>query len=117
MKVVRIYTGSDGQSHFEDVELDLLDRGATGLMSDPQPAIAIQFRKIEGNYELPFHAAPRRQFVLNLTGTVEIEVGDGAKRLFGPGSIMLAEDTTGQGHTSRNTDGQTRTCVFVHLSD
>ena len=42
-------------------------------------------------------------------------MGDGTKRRMGPGSILLAEDTTGQGHISRNVGGEPRTCLFVHL--
>jgi hypothetical protein len=41
------------------------------------------------------------QFVVNITGRVEITVSDGDKRSFGPGTILLAEDVTGKGHTSR----------------
>ncbi len=48
---------------------------------------------------------------------MEIESGTGEKRLLGPGSILLAEDRTGQGHISRNVGGEPRTCLFVHLDD
>jgi hypothetical protein len=53
--------------------------------------------------------------VVNLTGSVEIETGDGTVRRMGPGSILLAEDTTGQGHISRAVDGEARTCLFIPL--
>jgi len=52
---------------------------------------------------------------VNLTGSVELEVGSGEVRRLGPGSIILAEDTTGQGHISRNVGGEPRSCLFVHL--
>jgi hypothetical protein len=48
---------------------------------------------------------------------VDIEIGDGTVRRLGPGEILLAEDTTGQGHISRAVDGQPRTCLFVPLDD
>src|SRR3954452_17704855 len=96
MDVVRIYTGPDGQSHFEDVDIDLEDFGAAGRISAPWAARAVQFREVEGSYHLDFHNAPRRQLVVNLTGSVEIETGSGEKRVFGPGSILLADDRTGQ---------------------
>ena len=54
---------------------------------------------------------------MNLTGSVELEVGDGTKRILGPGEILLAEDTHGQGHISRNVGGQSRTCLFIPLDD
>jgi hypothetical protein len=30
---------------------------------------------------------------------------------------VLAEDTTGQGHISRNVAGEPRTCLFIHLPE
>lgn len=114
---MRIYTGGDGRSHFEDVELTLEDRGALGRISALWPGRGVVFREVDGSYDLDFHNAPRRQFVVNLTGSVDIEVGDGTVRRFGPGSILLAEDTTGEGHISRAVDGEPRSCLFVPLDD
>jgi hypothetical protein len=115
--IVRVFTGPDGQSHFEDVEIDLVDAGGAGRISPRWPGGGVQFREVAGDYLLDYHVAPRRQLVVNLTGSVEIETGTGATRVFGPGSILLAEDTTGQGHISRNVGGEPRTCLFVHLDD
>ena len=115
MNVTRISTGFDGQSHFDDIVVDLADLGPMGLISETIPSSGVQFREVSGEYHLDFHRAPRRQYVVNLTGAVEIEVGDGTKRIMGPGTILLAEDTTGQGHISRNVNGEPRTCVFIHL--
>jgi len=41
-----------------------------------------------------------------LEGELEVDTGDGEKRHFTAGEIMLFEDTTGQGHRSRTTDGK-----------
>ena len=108
MLITRVYTGSDGKSHFEDVEIELLDKGPMGSISSLWSAKGVLFRKVSGDYDLDFHNAPRRQFVVNLTGAVEIEVGDGTKRQLGAGSILLAEDTEGQGHISRSINGEPR---------
>jgi len=116
MDIVRVFTGPDGQSHFEDVAVDLDGAGAAGRISALWPGAGVQFREVDGDYHLDFHTAPRRQLVVNLTGSVEIEIGSGDTRRLGPGSILLAEDTTGQGHISRNVGGEPRTCLFVHLS-
>ncbi len=112
---VRIYTGPDGETHFEDVEVDLPQQSRGGDMSRALPAAGVVFRRTSGDYDLDWHPAPRRQFVLNLTGAVEIEVSDGEVRRFGPGSFFLAEDTTGKGHKSRAVEGQERVSVFVQL--
>ena len=117
MRIVRIYTGTDQRSHFDDVEVDLRDVGLGGRMSSLVPAKGVIFRETGGDYDLDFHNAPRRQYVVNLSGSVEIEVGSGEKRILGPGSILLAEDTTGQGHISRAVDRQPRQSLFIPLAD
>lgn len=116
MRVTRIYTGDDGESHFEDLDVDLKDLGKVGAMSSLWPASGVIFRETAGDYDLDWHTAPRRQLVVNLAGgQVEIEVGDGTKRRLGPGDILLAEDTTGRGHISRAVDGAPRSCLFITL--
>jgi hypothetical protein len=117
MKIVRVYTGDDGASHFDDQEIELEDLGGMGRVSSLWRGKGVIFREVDGDYALDFHNAPRRQFVINLTGSVDIEIGDGTVRRLGPGEILLAEDTTGQGHISRAVDGQPRTCLFVPLDD
>ncbi|MDH3680738.1 MAG: hypothetical protein OEV40_12385 [Acidimicrobiia bacterium] len=117
MNVVRVYTGDDGCSHFEDVTIEMMESSLAGRLSDLWPGRGVQFREVDGNYELDFHNAPRRQLVVNLTGSVEIEVSDRTSRTLGPGSILLAEDTDGEGHISRNVGGEPRTCLFIHLDE
>ncbi len=117
MHIVRIYTGADQRSHFEDLEIALDDAGPGGRMSSLQRAKGVIFRETTGDYHLDFHTAPRRQYVVNLSGAVEIEVGSGEKRVLGPGAVLLAEDTTGQGHISRAVDGQPRVSLFIPLGD
>jgi hypothetical protein len=115
MKVVRVYTGPDNKSHFEDVEVPLKEGGKAGFMSELMKATGVVFRETDGNYNFDFHNAPRRQYVVNLEGEVEIEVGDGSKRLLRSGDILLAEDTTGQGHISRAVNGKPRKSLFITL--
>jgi uncharacterized cupin superfamily protein len=50
-----------------------------------------------------------------LDGEVEIEAGDGTKRRFGTGDVLLAEDTAGRGHISRAVEGRPRKSIFVTL--
>ena len=114
MKVTRVYTGDDGKSHFEDIDYELHESGV-GLLSDLIPAKGMILRETPGTYDLDFHPAPRRQYVINLDAAVEITVGDGSKRIIGPGESLLAEDTTGQGHISRAVDGKIRHSIFVTL--
>lgn len=115
MKIVRVYTGPDNKSHFEDVEIPLKDGGKAGFMSELRKATGVVFRETDGSYNFDFHNAPRRQYVVNLEGEVEIEVGDGTKRILRSGDILLAEDTTGQGHISRAVGGKPRKSLFITL--
>ena len=115
MKVTRIYTGDDGESHFEDIEVQLENLGAGGRFSKAVETVSLIFRETSADYNLDFHTAPRRQYVVNLTGLVEIETGSGDKRVLGPGSILLAEDTTGKGHISRAVGEQERQSLFITL--
>lgn len=115
MRITRIYTGTDGESHFEDKDVPLTGRTKSDRRSELQKAAGIIFRETGGEYDLNWHNAPRRQYIINLSGQVEIEIGDGTKRRFGPGDILLAEDTKGKGHISRAVNNQPRTCIFVTL--
>jgi hypothetical protein len=115
MTVVRIYTGADNQSHFEDLKIPLKATGKVGFLSELMKATGVVFRETGGDYNYDFHTAPRRQYVVNLEGEVEIEVGDGTKRILRSGDVLLAEDTTGQGHISRAVAGKSRKSLFITL--
>ena len=116
MKYLRIYTGEDGESHFEDIEITLNDHGEIGKLSELESASGIIFRETTSDYDFDWHNAPRRQYILILSGGgVEIEVGDGTKRRFHAGDMLLAEDTTGQGHISRAISEEPRVSIFVTL--
>lgn len=117
MQITRLFTGADGESHFEDLDIALGDGGPIGQLSAPTPATGIIFRETGADYDYSWHNAPRRQFIITLEGAVEIEIGDGTRRTFGPGSILLVEDTSGRGHRSRAVDGQPRKSIFVTLDE
>lgn len=115
MQITRIYTDTDGRSRFEDIDVPLPIVSEIGRMSDRAPATGVVFRENDETYDLDWHPAPARQYVITLQGQVEVQAGDGTKRIFGPGDIMLAEDTTGQGHRSRYLSGNPRKSVFITL--
>ncbi len=115
MKYVRIFTGSDGQSHFEDLEFEFAPRGDATLTTPLQGATEVFFRRAAPGYVNGWHQAPKRQYVVTLAGQWEVELGDGSKRSFGPGDILLAEDVTGQGHKSKVLGSQPRVYAFVPL--
>ena len=96
MGTFRLYTGADGQSHFEPIDLGKNPDWVKGLATTQ-----IAFREDPVGRFIDWHPAPRRQFVIILSGQLEIGLGDGSKHLFGPGDARLVEDTTGDGHTTR----------------
>jgi uncharacterized cupin superfamily protein len=65
-----------------------------------QQATTITFRETPVGNFIDWHPAPRRQFVIILSGQLEIGLGDGSKHIFNPGDARLVEDTTGRGHTT-----------------
>ena len=91
--------------------------GHASVMSAMIAAKGVIFRSSQSaDYFVDWHNAPRRQFVVNLTGEVEITVSDGEMRRFGPGSILLAEDVHRQGpHLQR--DRQRRAPQSLHPLD
>ena len=116
MQVVRVYTGDDGESHFEDLELPyetIADAQVTAMRS----ASGVQFRKTPSGSFIDWHPAPRRQFVITLDGQGEIGIGDGTKRIFNPGDVLLADDLTGRGHTPAAVGGKTRVSIAIPLVD
>ena len=112
MSIVRLYTGKDGQTHIE--ELDLTSHPELTTL---QGTKGIVFRTTKPAHFSDWHNAPRRQFVINLEGEVEIGLGDGSLHRFGPGHVTLAEDLTGRGHTTRVVGNQARLSVTIPLAD
>ena len=107
MQVVRIYTGEDGESHIEDLQLPYEQVGHS-MRTGTQAATGLQFSSLTPGQLVEFHTAPRRQYVITLQGQVEIGLGDGTKRIFNVGDIELCEDLTGRGHTTRSVGNSDR---------
>ena len=110
--MTRIYTGADGLSHSEDVEMKLTDAGLAEMN-----ATSVQFSRRPPGPASDWHVGPRRQFVINLSGRAEIEVAGGKKVAVGPGHINLIEDTTGKGHITHNLGPDDRIVVTIPLED
>jgi len=115
MKITRIYTGDDNESHFEDLEIPLRE-GPYGSISRYVDVKGVAFRETPKDATMDFHNAPQRQFVITLVGSVEIECGDGSKRQLNAGEILLADDTTGHGHITREITGPRRS-IFLPLAE
>jgi quercetin dioxygenase-like cupin family protein len=108
--ITRIYTGPDGQSRAEQIEMKL-----NGGTSEMIKAAGVQFSSRPPAPASDWHVGPMRQYVITLSGRAELEVGDGKKVAVGPGQINLIEDTTGKGHITRNLED--RVVVTIPLAD
>ena len=108
MGIFRLYTCHDGESLVE--ELRLSDRSELASLA---PTSGIMFRESPPGHFLDWHPAPRRQWVIILSGELEIGLGDGTLRRFGPGDARLVEDTTGHGHTTRVVGN--RPCLMAYV--
>jgi quercetin dioxygenase-like cupin family protein len=71
-------------------------------VSSASPASGYLFYSFEPRWTGDLHPAPARQFLILLSGGVEVETSDGNVRRFGPGDLGLLEDTSGKGHRTRN---------------
>jgi quercetin dioxygenase-like cupin family protein len=115
----RVHTTPDGASRFQEIPVPMAPAVyVAGIplvdVSARQLATGVQFARVEAGYTSDWHPAPRRQFVLVLSGALELTVADGETRSFGPGSVFLVEDTTGAGHQTRAVGSGE--CVFVTVA-
>jgi quercetin dioxygenase-like cupin family protein len=115
MAIFRVYSGSDGQSHFEDIQPTLESRGDQSASAELIPGSGIMIRRFEPTRSNPWHHAPGRYAVFTLSGAVDIEIGDGTAKRLGAGDILIAEDLTGQGHATREVGPEPRVSIFVPL--
>ncbi len=115
MKITRIFTGSDGESHFADIDIPLHDHGAIGMLSEMIEATGIVFRQTAADYDYKWQKAPSRRYMIILEGDVRFTVSDGEEREFFAGDVVLLEDTTGKGHYSQTISDKVRKSIFVML--
>ena len=115
MRIHNLYTDEKGESHFRDIEIEWAEERRGSKLSKRLPANGIIFRETRAEYDLDWHPAPRRQYIINLDGGVEITASDCETRVIGAGEVLLVEDVTGKGHLSKAVNGQMRHSIFVPI--
>lgn len=120
MQILRIHADQDGESHFEDIEIDLSPADfappAPPLnVSSPVVTAQAMFVQLPPGWFGDWHPAPRRQYWVGLAGAVEATASDGETRRIGPGGVILLEDLSGKGHMTRVVDGQVVQAMVVQL--
>ncbi|GIS94853.1 MAG: hypothetical protein VYA78_05610 [Chloroflexota bacterium] len=112
MQIVRVFSGDDGESHFEDVSPEELQT-IVGRLGEGD----IEFNERQAPSFSDYHTAPRRQYVLHLLGTAEYETADGTKRQLYPGDVLVAEDLNGHGHIARGLGDGQRFILAIPLAE
>jgi hypothetical protein len=106
MKFTKIFVDEKGETHFKDVKIELesvifAPPAPAFMVSKFRPATKFAFTRFPSGWFGDWHPAPKKQVYFILTGELECRVSDGERRIFGPGSIVQVEDTTGKGHVTR----------------
>lgn len=114
--VTRFYSGPDGQTHAEDIEVKLTG-GRVNEVSDLLKVTGAEIHRTPPGRVNDWHNAPRRQYVITLSGRGEIEVAGGKKISLEPGHRELAEDLTGKGHITRVVGSEDRVTIQLPLAD
>jgi hypothetical protein len=115
MRIHHLYEDAEGISHFRDIEVEWVEEKPFRKLSARLPAAGIIFRQTSGDYDLDWHPAPRRQYIINLDAGVEITASDGERRVIGAGEVILVEDVSGKGHLSKAVGGKMRHSIFVPI--
>jgi hypothetical protein len=115
MRIHNLYVDASGETHFRDIEVEWVEERNFSKLSARLPATGIIFRQTSADYDLDWHPAPRRQYIINLDGGVKITASDGESRIIGAGEVLLVEDTSGKGHLSQSVSGKLRHSIFVPI--
>ncbi len=116
IRCVRLWTGDDDNSHFEEGVIELQAGPHGDIASGKLGATSVSFEETASGGKLAWHTAPVRQLVVTLSGTLDFETRSGQHFLLRPGDILLAEDTMGGGHNWRLTDAQPWRRVYIVLA-
>ena len=96
MRLFRLYSGDDQQSHLEELKISFAP-GQFAEQTPLQPATGVIFTRMAPGTFVDWQNAPRRRYVIALAGGLEIGLGDGSLHRFGPGEGILAEEPDGEG--------------------
>lgn len=94
---IRLLRDADGESYFEKgtVQTDFK------IQSNE-----FWFANEIDSWQIGTHTAPRKQFVITLSGKLKFTTSDDLSFIVEHGIVLLAEDIDGDGHTWEMIDGQ-----------
>jgi len=122
-RYVRLFTDAQGDSNFDEVEVELEPVDFAPPASPlhiaalfPATSCGLVCGPPDWDGSIP-HPSPHRQLFCTLHGEYEVTASDGTVRRFPAGSVLLLEDTTGNGHTTRIVSDEDVLIVSVTLAD
>ena len=115
MRIHNLYADANGESHFRDIEVEWVEERRGSKTSKRLQANGIIFREVQPDYDLDWHPAPRRQYIINLDAGVKITASDGEARFIAAGEVILVEDISGKGHLSDHIEGKIRHSLFIPI--
>lgn len=116
-----MFADDKGESHFDDIEIeftatDYVQTAAPLDFSATFPASQVAFMRAPAGWASEFHVSSARNMFVVLSGEWEVTASDGESRHFAAGSVLLVEDTTGRGHSSRVVGDTESVAVVVPLT-
>ncbi|MFM0610134.1 hypothetical protein PQR05_37085 [Paraburkholderia sediminicola] len=113
IRCVRMWTGEDGNSLFEEGHIELDDRADGDALGKPIAVTELSFQETRSGGSYEWHRDPVPRYVITLSGTLEFETKSGATFVIRPGDVLLAQDNSGSGHKWRLIDDQPWQRVYV----
>ncbi len=112
---IRLFTGEDGESHFEEMAFPFPIAQTTG--AGEVNASGVFYNRFPAGHDMGWNTAPRRQYVIGLKGNTLLTMRDGTSVEVRPGDIVLAEDVTGSGHHTRMVGNDDRVALVIPIRD
>jgi quercetin dioxygenase-like cupin family protein len=97
IRCIRLWSGPDGNSHFQEGVVDLEPGPRGDTLSGKFSVTQVSFQETNADPKLGWHTDPARQLVVTLSGALEFTTHDGSFSLRS-GDILFAEDTSGAAH-------------------
>lgn len=121
MRIARLYCEDAGESHFDDIEIEMLATDYVSSaplieLSNPTAASQVRFMSARAGWRSDWHTSSARALFFVLTGEWEVSTSDGETRRFGVGSALLVEDVRGKGHGSRVVSDGSSIAAMIELA-
>lgn len=115
LRIKRVTAGADGKSMLDVIELPVVHHDPGKSVVSRLNATDVEFGYSAPGEFIDWHRVSTPRLWVILQGTYEFGTGDGKLHRLQAGDIVLAADTSGQGHTSRNVGKQPAFVMTVRL--